>query len=183
MHWHILFSGASQTDRVCFFSILCSLYSPAVSFFFLFRGRWWHDIKVISICYTAHLGQLEETCFVLSVFVTPCPIDLQLVAWLWRPQVFNKCLSYGVLKGCVVATRQLWHELKRALLFWRLHPCTCGCACIQAVVQLLQKYFTILIADLVSYCLIWWYFVWILRKYTFGFQWKISVFMNFFRHS
>lgn len=55
-----------QTDRMCILT-LCSLESLMLSEI-SFTGKWWHTIKVIAICYVAHLGQLEETYYVLPVF-------------------------------------------------------------------------------------------------------------------
>lgn len=56
-------------------------------------GKWWHNFKVISIYYMAHLGQLEGACVVLSVFWghsdTIPPEDSQLSVWLWHLQIFT----------------------------------------------------------------------------------------------
>ncbi len=76
----------SQRDRMCFLT-LCSLQSLSLPQFFW--GKWWHIIKVISIRYMAHLGQLEKNLFCacqgFGGTVAPYHKDLQLVVWLRRP--------------------------------------------------------------------------------------------------
>lgn len=99
-----------QIDRMCILT-LCSLRSLMLSdFFFSFGGKWWHTIKVIAICYAAHLGQLGETYYVLSVFwghgdTIPQGLAISLTM---NSSNSHKCLSWSA-----VATRQPWHELKR----------------------------------------------------------------------
>lgn len=65
-HSHFFGLEHEQTDRM-YILTLCSLESLMLSEI-SFTGKWWHTIKVIAICYVAHLGQLEETYYVLSVF-------------------------------------------------------------------------------------------------------------------
>lgn len=74
------------------------------------------DFHLLHGSFRSIRGNLFCVVSVSGAMVAPyTPKDVQLVVWLWRPRIFTNVCHNGVLKGCVVATRQLWHELKRDL--------------------------------------------------------------------
>lgn len=125
------FRSHRQTDRRtgCVFSLFVAstpCRSAVLSVFFW--GKWWHIIKVISFCYTAHLGQLEETLFcVVGVSGGRCGTLSQRLAIKRSDCDVLKCLSCEALKGSAVAMRHFWREPSGALLFWRLPACDWVC--------------------------------------------------------